>query len=168
MVDRYRPQILPGLSHFVSDKTWLDAGDAAAAVIVVDGRYLMQLRDDRPGIYYPGHWGLFGGAVEPGETPLDALRRELMEEIALSDFEPVYFTRFDFDLTEIGQPRIFRVVYTIGLEEDCIPKLKLGEGADMRVFEAGDLLAYEKVVPYDAFSVWLHANRGRLDPRIRG
>ncbi len=44
--------------------------DAAAAIIFLDdGRYLMQHRDDKPGIFYPDHWGLFGGAIEPGEDP---------------------------------------------------------------------------------------------------
>ena len=42
----------------------LDAGaaqDAVAGILVLeDGRYLMQLRDDIPGIFYPDHWGLFG------------------------------------------------------------------------------------------------------------
>jgi hypothetical protein len=42
--------------------------DAAAAIIVTDdGRYLMQERDDTPGIFYPDHWGLFGGAFEPAK-----------------------------------------------------------------------------------------------------
>jgi len=39
------------------------------------------LRDDKPGIPYPGHWGLFGGHLELGETPEEGLKRELLEEI---------------------------------------------------------------------------------------
>lgn len=30
---------------------------------------------------YPGVWDIFGGHIEPGETPLDALKRELREEL---------------------------------------------------------------------------------------
>ena len=45
--------------HFLTD-TARCAGDAVAAIIVdEDGRYLMQLRDDIPRIFYPGHWGCF-------------------------------------------------------------------------------------------------------------
>ncbi len=41
----------------------LTPGDAVAALIVLDdGRYLMQLRDQKPGIFYPGHWGYSAAA----------------------------------------------------------------------------------------------------------
>ena len=52
----------------------------AALLVLDDGRYVMQLRDAIPRIFYPGHWGCFGGAVEAGEEPEQALRRELAEE----------------------------------------------------------------------------------------
>src|SRR5690554_6121717 len=45
------------------------------------GQVLLQLRDDKPGIPYPNHWTLFGGQVEKGETPDQAIRRELQEEL---------------------------------------------------------------------------------------
>jgi 8-oxo-dGTP diphosphatase len=47
-------------------------------------RYLLQLRDDIPTIAFPGKWGFFGGAVEEGESPDDAVTRELEEEISAS------------------------------------------------------------------------------------
>jgi mutator protein MutT len=53
-------------------------------------RILLQHRtDDAPA--YPGTWGFFGGRVEDGETPEEALRREAKEElgIALGDVECV-------------------------------------------------------------------------------
>src|SRR6201999_3754337 len=39
---------------------------AAALLVTPDGRYLMQHRDDKPGILLPGHWALFGGTIDPG------------------------------------------------------------------------------------------------------
>ena len=51
------------------------------AIIHQNGKYLMQLRDNIPTIVHPGVWGLFGGHLEPGETPEAGLKRELIEEI---------------------------------------------------------------------------------------
>jgi len=54
---------------------------AGAIVLAPDGRILCQLRDDKPGIIYPGHWSTTpGGHVEPNEHPRDAIVRELFEE----------------------------------------------------------------------------------------
>lgn len=45
-----------------------------------DGRFLLQHRDhDAP--TYPDYWGFFGGAIEAGESPIEALRREAQEEL---------------------------------------------------------------------------------------
>lgn len=54
----------------------------AIAILYQNNQFLMQLRDDIPNIVYPGHWGLFGGHLEPGETPEIAIKRELLEEIS--------------------------------------------------------------------------------------
>jgi len=53
------------------------------ALLLVDGRYVLQLRDDKPGIASPGMWALFGGRVEEGEEPHGALLREIEEELCL-------------------------------------------------------------------------------------
>lgn len=55
--------------------------EVALAVLEQQGRWLLQLRDDVPGIVAPGAWGLFGGHLDPGESPQQAVRRELLEEI---------------------------------------------------------------------------------------
>jgi dTDP-4-dehydrorhamnose reductase len=62
------------------------AAGAMAVVVCPDG-IVLHLRDDKPGIPHPGRWSLFGGAVEEGETPSQAVRRELHEELAISDAE---------------------------------------------------------------------------------
>lgn len=53
----------------------------AKAIIHKDDEFLLQLRDDDPSISYPNCWSFFGGEIEPGETPWQALQRELEEEI---------------------------------------------------------------------------------------
>lgn len=54
-----------------------------AGAILVDtrGRFLLQQRDDKPGIVQPGKVGLFGGHREGCETFLECVIREVHEEI---------------------------------------------------------------------------------------
>jgi 8-oxo-dGTP pyrophosphatase MutT (NUDIX family) len=155
--------MLPG--HFLTDKYPLRGDNAAAAIIVTeDGRYLLQLRDDIPRIFYPGHWGCFGGAISGDETPLEALNRELAEELEFSPTSGEEFVRFDFDLTRIGQDRKFRVYFEFGISTDRIARFVLHEGAAMRMFTADELFALPNVTPYDSFALWLHFARNRFVP----
>ncbi len=63
----------------------------AMAILYQEGKFLMQLRDDVPGILYPGHWGLFGGHLEGEETPEAGLVREVQEEINYLVSQPQKF-----------------------------------------------------------------------------
>lgn len=52
-----------------------------AIIYDVDGKILLQRRDFNNHIPYPGFWNFFGGYVEQNENFLQALERELTEEI---------------------------------------------------------------------------------------
>ena len=52
-----------------------------AILIDSHGRFLLQQRDDIPGILHPGKIGLFGGHREGEETYLQCVVREIHEEI---------------------------------------------------------------------------------------
>ena len=66
---------------------WFDEKHKQAAAHVVlltpDGRFILQVRDDIPGIDNPGQITPFGGAAEPGETPIACALRELAEETGI-------------------------------------------------------------------------------------
>ncbi len=108
------------------------------AILHSDGKFLMQLRDDIPGIAYPGQWGLFGGHVEPGESPEKAMERELFEEIS---YIPPGLVKFE----EYADTYVVRHVYHAPLTVD-IQQLVLLEGWDM------DLLTVEQIRSGSCFS----------------
>jgi 8-oxo-dGTP pyrophosphatase MutT (NUDIX family) len=131
--------------------------DAVAAIIRVGDRgFLMQLRDRRPDIWYPDAWGCFGGAVEPGESQVDALRRELREELELEVRAAVPVSRFEFDLSVSGLRRCYRAYYLVEITEPELAGLVLHEGARMAVLSYGELGGGVPVTPYDAFALHLH------------
>lgn len=143
----------------------LAGSDAVAAILVhEDGRYFLQHRDPKPEIWFPDHWGCFGGAVEPGEDAIGALKRELMEEISWAPAEATYFTNFDFDLGFAGASVCYRAYYVVSLPITVVPQLVLREGAAMGSFTGEELFALPRIVPYDAFALWLHVARDRIGP----
>jgi 8-oxo-dGTP pyrophosphatase MutT (NUDIX family) len=143
----------------------LRPGNAVAAVIVVEGQYLLQLRDAKHGIFFPAHWGCFGGGIDPGETVEQALARELEEELGarIGTGDMHYFSRFEFGLDFAGLKPIWRIFYEIAISKEQMAELSLGEGSDMRLFPAAAILTHQiPLTPYDAFALWLHINRSRL------
>jgi 8-oxo-dGTP diphosphatase len=46
---------------------------------------LLLLRDDKQEILYPNMWDIPGGMVETGENPEQTIRREMIEEMGLTD-----------------------------------------------------------------------------------
>lgn len=150
------------MDFFLGGEGVLKPEHAAAALILMgQDRYLMQLRDQKPGIFYPGHWGLFGGAIEPGESPVATLRRELKEELGLTAADVRFATEFTFTFGRFG--RVTRYFFRITVDTEAQQSLRLHEGAAMRLFTAAEILNLPRVVPYDSFAIWLHA-AGMIDP----
>lgn len=56
-----------------------------AMVLLFDrhDRLLIYLRDDKPEIPFQNHWDFFGGHLEEGETPEQAMIREVKEELGI-------------------------------------------------------------------------------------
>jgi len=138
----------------------LSINDAVAAILVhEDGRILMQLRDDRPDIWYPNHWGLFGGAVEEGESPEEALCRELYEELELVKQPSKLFAKFDFDLSPIGLGKAYRSYFEVHINSDDMNKICIHEGKEAKLFEASQLFTEIRITPYDEFALRLFIDK---------
>jgi 8-oxo-dGTP diphosphatase len=105
---------------------------AAIAILYRNNRFLMQLRDNIPTIGLPGCWALFGGHIEPGETPEIAVQREILEEIGYS--LPDTFAFFGCYTDE----RVVRHVFHAPLEVE-LKQLVLNEGWDMGLLTPEDI-----------------------------
>lgn len=68
-----------------------------AAIILENdkGEFLLALRDNKSWIPFPNHWDLIGGHVEDGETPEEALVREVKEELDIDIREYTFFKKFE-------------------------------------------------------------------------
>ena len=102
--------------------------EAVKAVIHSNGKILLQLRDKKPNIFYPGVWGLFGGSVDNGEKPIDALKRELLEEIGLDIKGAKFLFKWDHYIYN-SVLHFFSVPLTVELTS-----LSLNEGQAMEFF----------------------------------
>jgi 8-oxo-dGTP pyrophosphatase MutT (NUDIX family) len=150
-------------ANFLASRAPLRTGHAVAALLVLeDGRYIMQLRDDVPNIWYPGHWGLFGGGVDDREEEVAALRRELREELELEVNGARLFAIINYDLQPIGLDCYFRRYYEVPVTIAAWNRVVLHEGSDVRALTGDEALSLPRISPYDAFALFLHHNRNRL------
>ncbi|BBD65376.1 NUDIX hydrolase [Nostoc commune NIES-4072] len=118
----------------------------AIAILYQKNKFLMQLRDNIPGILYPGYWGLFGGHIEPGETPEVAVKREILEEIGYT-LPP--FGEFGCYTDERVVRHVFHAPLSVELNQ-----LVLNEGWDM------GLLTVENIYQGSCYS----QNAGEVRP----
>lgn len=86
---------------------------SCAILVGTCGRLILQLRDAKPDIVYPGLVSLFGGHREPGEDAHLCIQRELEEEIGirlpLEALEP--FLQFETSLATPGERPIEMAVF---------------------------------------------------------
>ena len=68
-----------------------------AAIILENdnGEFLLALRDNKSSIPFPNHWDLIGGHVEKGETPEEALIREVKEELDIDIKDYLFYKTFE-------------------------------------------------------------------------
>jgi 8-oxo-dGTP pyrophosphatase MutT (NUDIX family) len=91
-------------------------GCGALIYSITTKRYLFLLRNQKR---HAGSWGLVGGGVEPGETAIEALHRELIEEINLVEYNQIVpLEKFTSD-----QGNFEYHTYLITVEKEFVPEL---------------------------------------------
>ena len=111
------------------------------------GHILLQHRTD-DALRLPGYWAFFGGGIEQGENPTEALKREIQEELSYLVQNPKFFLaqkvrdeENDYDNTKY-----------VFVEEYQGQSLQLGEGQAMGWFLPDETHAL-KMVDHDRFVV---------------
>jgi 8-oxo-dGTP diphosphatase len=147
--DALPPDIVRGLVGVIEEfarspaydrvrRTW-DLISTTGLIVDAAGRFLLQLRDDKPGIAHPGLWGSFGGRVEPHETdehetPEEGFVREIEEELGWRPDGYALYDTFGYrTLAETDARRQLIYVYAAPLSRP-LADLVLGEGQAMDVF----------------------------------
>ena len=124
---RERP-ICPACGHVV----YLNPAPSVAAVLVQEGRVLLVRRCIEPGL---GRWSLPGGFIEAGETPREAVVREVREETGIT-CQPV--TLLDAQAVLGG---FYGDILVLGYSAEFVAgELQAGEDADRARFFDPDRL----------------------------
>lgn len=103
--------------------------DFAGALIIWKNKILLFHRDNIPTIPSPDCWGLPGGGIENGETPLEGAKRELMEEVSHVP------EKLEF-LSKIPRDNHYSFVYYsfVSDQESLLFKHGVGEGQEIKFF----------------------------------
>mgnify|MGYP001615344193 CR=1 FL=1 len=110
----------------------------AVIALMKENKILLQLRDNKLDINYPGFWSLIGGQIEKNETPLSGLEREIKEEITA----PVY--NIDFVSEILHNQNRYCPKHVIYLFKGNISK----DLEDINILEGQklDLFSYEEFI----------------------
>ena len=107
----------------------------ACALVDADGRVLLAKRP--PGRPLAGLWEFPGGKIEPGETPEEALIRELQEELAIK-VAPACLAPFTFASHSYERFHLLMPLYVCRKWEGVVAALQGQELAWVRAMRLGD------------------------------
>ena len=130
-------------------------------MIIKYGDYiLLQLRDNKPNIFFPNKFGLFGGAMNKNETSRDCVLREIKEELNLNlkNNKISYITNVSF---EIKKKMINRYVYQATLSKKQFNSIKICEGQKVEKLNKKKILS-SNLAPYDYLALWIYLDSRRL------
>lgn len=107
--------------------------ETSHAILLCDGEYLMQLRNNIPTISAPGQWSLFGGMIQDNESPLHAVRREVKEELELEPGKYEYFCKLEY-YDPFNDSTVRTWFYSADVTK-IWHRHKLNEGENVKAFE---------------------------------
>ena len=117
--------IVPAADH-VDLRRGIDYIGAGVACVIHDGRGRMLLMKRGPGARDEhGRWDICGGAIEFGEPLLDAVRREVGEELCAEPLDIAFLSAYDAHREHDGRPTHWvQFVYAVRVDPQ---KVRIGE-----------------------------------------
>ena len=124
---------------------------SAGAIIFIKNKYLLQLRENKKNIYFPGFWGVFGGLLEKNEGFEKGLEREVKEETNLNVKASKMILSNNFRFLD------YKIRYRMYFECKVLDKSKinLNEGRDFKFYSFKELRKLQ-IVPLDFAAIHYH------------
>lgn len=116
----------------------------AHAILLLSGKYVLQLRDDKPTISAPGQWSLFGGKIDSEETPLQTIQREVREELGIKPAKFIELWPIDY-FAPFEKENVRTWLYAADVAM-VWPDHQLKEGKDVKAFSYEELK--DLAIPY--------------------
>ena len=130
----------------------------------LDGKYLLQLRDDKLGLPLRNHWALFGGKVEEGENDFQAIKREMIEELRFTSDDYEWFHEAIYALPALPKKIVKKIYWILPITLSQFANMQLCEGADKKLFKIQEIFLIEKISPWDLSAILLHARQNVIFP----
>lgn len=112
--------------------------------VLVEGKLLMHLRDNKPGLFNANMWDFPGGGREGDETPEACAVREIFEEFEITLETSSIVWKKDFAAQKDPNQRAFFLVATIPLDDT--KKIILHEGQKWVLMSQEDFFAKDDVI----------------------
>jgi len=124
------------------------------AIICHRGQYLLQKRDNKKNIYFPGLWGVFGGNRKKNEKITISLKRELKEELNLNC--KIIKKIFSFKVKSKNfSPERTNHYFICKLPKNYKKKIVLREGKAYKFFNIKKI-NHLKIIPWDLAMLYYH------------
>ena len=95
---------------------------SVAGIIYFKNKYLFQIRDKKPKIWFPGYFGFFGGIIDKKESPLKAIKREILEELNQPILRSKLLLKINLRMKEFRKGRE-RYYFLLDLEKNFEKKI---------------------------------------------
>lgn len=104
-------------------------------LIFVKKQLILQLRDNKKDIVFPGTWGFISGELSPGESPKNGIIREMKEELSLLNIKNINLSHIYFDRKYENN-----IYYVFSVFLKSKPFIKLKEGLEYSFFSKIEFL----------------------------